>query len=115
MVVLASLYMLFWPDPAGGGARLPGADKVVHVVLFALLAATARWRFGAGRWLLGVVVGYAVASEVVQANLLPGRSGDVYDVLADVAGAVVGWHLAGRGAAEQRSGRLPGRAGFSRR
>ncbi|MDP3714488.1 MAG: VanZ family protein [Mycobacteriales bacterium] len=88
--VLLSLYVLFAPDP-GGAPRFTGADKVVHVVLFALLAATARWRCG-GRlpvWL--AVAAYAVVSELVQGLLLVGRSGDPLDVVADLLGAGLGW------------------------
>ena len=95
-MLLASLYVLFWPDPAGGGSRLPGADKVVHALLFGLLAATARWRFGDRRGLLAAVLAYAAVSELVQALLLTERSGDLWDLLADAVGAVVGWLLARR-------------------
>jgi len=35
-------------------------------------------------------------SELVQALLLPDRSGDPYDVLADLAGAFAGWLLTAR-------------------
>ena len=96
VVLLVSLYVLFWPDPAGGDGVFPGADKVVHVLLFATLAAAARARFGAGRAVLGTVLAYAVVSELVQALLLSRRSGDLWDVVADVTGAVVGWLLARR-------------------
>jgi VanZ family protein len=82
--------VLFWPT-GGGDPPFPGADKVVHLLLFALLAATARWRFGSASWLLAAVAGYAVVSEVVQGAALADRSGDAYDVLADLLGAVLGW------------------------
>ena len=95
-VVLVSIYVLFWPDPAGGGSGVPGADKVVHLALFAALAASARARFGAVPALLGAVAGYAVASELAQALLLSTRSGDGLDVVADLVGAGLGWWVAGR-------------------
>ena len=94
MVVL-SLYVLFTPR-AGGEGLFPGADKVVHAVLFGLLAATTRWRFGPALVALAAVAVYAVASEVVQGALLSTRSGDAYDVLADLLGAALGWLLAAR-------------------
>lgn len=94
LVVLLSLYVLFSPDP-GGPTGPPGSDKLVHLVLFALLAGTTQWRFGPlPARLLGVAL-YAGASEVVQALLLPHRSGDLRDVVADLAGACLGWLLAG--------------------
>jgi hypothetical protein len=40
--LLLSVWVLFGPTNPGDGP-FPGADKVVHVVLFALLAGTARW------------------------------------------------------------------------
>ena len=63
----------------------------MHLLLFALLAATTRWRFGRAWWLLAVVAVYAVVSEVVQAVALDGRSGDAVDVVADLVGAGLGW------------------------
>ena len=88
--------MLFWPSPAGGGVTLPGADKLVHAGLFLLLAGTAALRFGARPVVLALVLGYAAASEVVQASLLAERSGDGWDVLADAVGAVAGHQLVRR-------------------
>jgi VanZ family protein len=94
-VVVLSVYVLFTPT-AGGPALFAGSDKLVHLVLFALLAATARGRFGPAAPVLVAVAVYAVASELIQAALLDSRSGDVYDVLADLLGALVGWWIAGR-------------------
>jgi VanZ family protein len=106
VVLLLSLYVLFWPDPAGDSG-LPGADKVVHLVLFGLLAATTRLRFG-GHWrLLALLAGYALVSELVQASLLPERSGDVADLVADMVGVAAGWWLTGRAAQDRPVG--PGR------
>jgi VanZ family protein len=102
--------VLFWPDPVGGGSGLPGGDKVVHAALFALLAATTRLRFG-GRpghpgpgALLVALAGYAAVSELAQAALLPTRSGDVWDLFADLVGVAVGWRLAGRAVPDRPAG-----------
>jgi VanZ family protein len=94
--VLLSAYVLFWPDPAGAGAGPPGADKLVHAALFALLVTTARLRFGDRRRVLAAVLVYAAVSEVVQAALLARRSGDLLDLAADVTGALLAWWLLGR-------------------
>ena len=94
--MVLSVCVLFWPDPGGSGVRVLGADKLVHAGLFALLAGTARWRFGPLREVLPAVLVYAAASEVVQTVVLSRRSGDLLDLLADVAGAVAGWALVGR-------------------
>jgi hypothetical protein len=87
--------VLFGPVGQGDGP-FPGADKVVHLVLFALLAATARWCLGGTRTVLLLVVAYAAGSEVVQGVLLEARSGDARDVVADLVGVALGWPLARR-------------------
>ena len=87
--------MLFTPS-TGGPSPFDGSDKVVHALLFGALAATTRWRFGPGLLGLGLVTAYAVVSEVVQGVLLSTRSGDPYDVVADLLGAAAGWLLARR-------------------
>ena len=96
LAVLLSFYVLFAPDPGGPETDPPGADKAVHLALFALLAGTARWWAGAGTAALVAVLLYAPLSEAVQGLLLAGRSGDPLDVVADLAGVVLGWLLAGR-------------------
>ena len=89
-MLLVSVYVLFWPRQ-GGATLFEHSDKVVHAVLFGLLAVTTRWRFGGRPALLAAVAAYAVLSEVVQGVLLPERSGDALDVVADLVGAAVGW------------------------
>lgn len=91
--VLLSLYVLFAPDP-GGAPRFEGADKLVHLVLFALLALTARLRLGAGTAVWATVAAYAVVSELVQGLALERRSGDPIDVVADLVGVGLGWFAA---------------------
>jgi VanZ family protein len=99
-VVLLSLVVLFAPRAPGEHA-IPNLDKVVHAGLFLLLAVTTWWRFGA-RWagLVAVMV-YGAVSEVIQSLALPHRDGDVRDVAADAAGALLGWILARRWAARR--------------
>ncbi|WP_231974138.1 VanZ family protein [Pseudonocardia sp. HH130630-07] len=92
LAVLLSLVVLFAPA-SGGPTAPPGTDKVVHLLVFALLAWTGRTA-GLRPWpLLAGLVGYAAASEVLQALLPIGRSGDVLDGLTDVAGALLGLGL----------------------
>ena len=96
--VLASLVVIF--APAGDvPSAAPGVDKVVHLLLFAVLAVTGRW---AGVRLGPLAVGlasYAAVSEVVQAVTPLARSGSPADLLADLAGIAVGgagWELRAR-------------------
>jgi hypothetical protein len=71
----------------------PGTDKVVHTLLFALLAYTGLYA-NISRVLLWLVV-YAGISEVLQHLITPlHRSGDVLDALVDVAGIGLGWAIA---------------------
>ena len=94
-MVLLSLYVLFTPR-TGGDGLFYGSDKVVHLVLFGLLAGTTRWRFGPVTAGLVAVAAYAPVSELVQGLLLTTRSGDPYDVVADLLGVAAGWLLARR-------------------
>jgi hypothetical protein len=87
--------VLFWPIGVGE-QPFPAADKLVHLLLFALLAATTRWRFGRVPPALLLVAAYAVVSEVVQGVALAERSGDPVDVVADLVGTGAGWLAAGR-------------------
>lgn len=88
VVFVISLVMLFSPastvptDP-------PVSDKVVHGLLFAALAAASL--LARIPWWTTILwlAGYAVISEVLQAALPIGRSGDLADVLADLIGAAV--------------------------
>ena len=96
LTVVLSLYVLFWPSPAASDVSVPGADKLVHAGLFLLLAVTSRLRFGDLPQVLAAVLGYAALSELVQALLLPTRTGDLLDLVADAAGALGGWLLVAR-------------------
>lgn len=90
LAVLAQLWALYLYQPGPPGPEiLPHADKLVHATIFALPvvlagAAGLRWRL-----LLLVLVVHAPVSEVVQLTWLTGRSGDPWDVLADLAGLAV--------------------------
>ncbi len=89
VLVAVHLAVLYAPD-TGGAPTFPAADKVVHVATFASVA-LAGLRAGLGaRWWPALVAGHAVVSELVQHWLLPGRSGDPADVVADLLGAALG-------------------------
>jgi VanZ family protein len=89
IAVLVSLAVLFTPA-SGVPSAPPGVDKVVHVVLFAVLATSGRWA-GVARGVLAVLlVVYASVSELLQSLSALNRSSSVADLLADVAGVLVG-------------------------
>jgi VanZ family protein len=101
IVVLLSLVVLFWPRTPSE-QTVPNLDKLVHAGLFALLAAATWWRFAAHRAGLVAVLAYGVASEIIQSVFLPNRDGDVRDVAADAAGALLGWLVVSRWARRGR-------------
>ncbi len=92
-LALAVQLVVLYAPRAPGTPLFPGSDKVVHVLVFAvpvLLLLLA----GAPARLVVVVLGlHAVVSEVVQGAVLPDRSADALDVVADLVGVAVGWLL----------------------
>jgi len=91
--VVANLVLLYlpWPD---GGSGLPHVDKVVHLLAFAAVAWSGLRARVPASWLLPVLALHAGVSELVQDLLIPGRSGDVADVAADLVGILAGSALA---------------------
>ena len=82
--------------PEAPGAGIPGADKVVHVAVFALtvwaagrvLAPHARFPMG---WVVIAAFVHAVLIEVVQGLFLgPGRGAEAGDVFAGAIGIALG-------------------------
>ena len=95
VAVVVQLVVLYDPtQPSVGGlASVPGLDKLVHATVFALVMAAGRRARLPRLPLLVLTVIQAPVSEVVQAVLLPQRSGDPFDVLADLTGCLLGWWL----------------------
>ncbi len=85
-LMLVALYLPSVP----GTSTVPRVDLVVHVGLFALVMWAARLAGAAPRLALAVLAANAVASELVQALLLTGRTGSVSDLVADVVGMGLG-------------------------
>jgi len=103
---LAIAILLLAPSPVGGPEtwwfltleRLQ-ADKLVHLVLFAVQAVLGRrWARAAGLrapdlWALAATVAYGALTELLQLYV-PGRDGDLFDLAADGTGAVLAVVLA---------------------
>lgn len=98
-LLVVQALVLYTPQSGSSPMPIPHADKAVHALVFAapvLLAGLAKgdaWRLVA---LLCAV--HAPVSEVIQHVALPTRSGDVWDVVADLVGvgmacAGVGWGI----------------------
>ncbi|MDO5034345.1 MAG: VanZ family protein [Actinomycetaceae bacterium] len=68
-----------------------GVDKIVHLTGFALVAASGLLAGWKARWVIGLSVLHAGLSEVLQKFVIPGRTGDVFDALADIVGILIAW------------------------
>jgi VanZ family protein len=88
LVLAVSLVVLFAP-PADVPSGPEGADKIVHIVLFAALALSGRYAGIRGRLLVPALIVYGGSSEPLQA--LVGRSTSLADWGADVLGVLVGY------------------------
>ena len=68
-----------------------GMDKCIHVLLFAVLALCYLLSFMKSRFLvfLGIIGGYALATEVLQEVMGLGRSMEMLDWLADMLGILL--------------------------
>lgn len=73
----------------GGGIEIPGLDKAGHFAIFAV-ATWALLRVLPVGWVLAVMAAQMVASELVQGYLLPHRSAEWGDLLADALGVLLG-------------------------
>lgn len=93
LACLLQLYGLYAPRQAGPDTGLPYADKVGHFLIFAAVAYLGLRVGVPARWLLAALVLNAIGSEFIQHYLLPQRSGDPFDALADLLGVAAGTWL----------------------
>ena len=106
VVTAGVLYLTLAPRPFGS-VRFPlfeGADKVVHFMMFLAMAFAYHFDFRRGKkpvdearlmgWIFVSLSAFGGLIELAQWKMRMGRSGDWYDLLADIAGAVYGIILA---------------------
>ncbi len=84
------LVVLYAPRAPSVSTGLP-LDKVVHVAVFAAVAGTGLRAGLPARVLVTALLAHAVVSELIQAQWLAHRSGDVWDAVADAVGVGLGW------------------------
>jgi len=86
--------LCYLPAPSLPDTGLPHQDKAIHLVAF--LAVGLAWRLGgrSSRRILALGLVFAAGIELGQALLPTGRTGDVVDALADLAGLGLGLALA---------------------
>ena len=89
---------LYWPRIDVQGP-VTWSDKVVHALLFLLPVAVGLLAGLRPLYVVGAMALHAPVSELVQHFLLPNRSGDVWDTVADLCGVVLGvtFVVVGRG------------------
>ena len=106
VVTAGVLYLTLAPRPFGS-VRIPlfeGADKAVHFMMFFAMAFAYHFDFRRGKkpvdearlmgWIFVSLSAFGGLIELAQWKMRMGRSGDWYDLLADIAGAVYGIILA---------------------
>lgn len=100
LVVIVSVTLMPMPEVAQDAGRIPHFDKVVHFVMFGVLATLWWWEYAVSRglpkmpwralvWICCSVSAIGALVEVCQHLLGMGRSGDLYDWIADTAGAII--------------------------
>jgi VanZ family protein len=89
-VALALQLIVVYAPSGPGGPEITGLDKVVHVFIFFAPALAALMMGIRARWALGILALHAPVSELIQHFALPQRDGDVFDVMADLMGVVLG-------------------------
>lgn len=78
--------------------HIGGYDKFVHMLMFATWAVAVRFDFNHTPFRFGLFfllgIAFSAMSEVLQI-LVEGRSVDIYDLLADAVGLLVGLSISG--------------------
>lgn len=88
-VHLIALYLPGTPDGAIELPWLPGSDKIVHALLFAIPVYLVGWLFDRIWAVAAMFAAHAVISELIQARFVAYRDGDPWDAVADVAGIAI--------------------------
>jgi VanZ family protein len=89
VALVLQLIAVYSPNvPAG--PQINGLDKVIHVSIFAAPVLAGLMAGISAPWVLGILAVHAPVSELIQHFVLPHRSGEVFDVLADLAGVALG-------------------------
>ncbi|CCH71203.1 MAG: VanZ family protein [Dermatophilaceae bacterium] len=89
MTVAAQFFVLYDPAPSGGPS-FPFSDKVIHALIFLAPVAIALLLGFSQRVVPLLFALHAPVSELVQHWFLPHRTGDPWDVVADLVGVALG-------------------------
>lgn len=100
-LVVVQLLAVYWPRVDVQGP-VTWTDKVVHVLLFLLPTVAGLVAGLRPSWVVGLLALHAPVSELVQHFVLPNRSGDVWDAVADLSGVVLAVTIVVVGRARRR-------------
>lgn len=89
-VALALQLIVVYAPQGPGGPQIPGLDKLVHLLIFAVPVLAALMAGLRGPWVLGILAVHAPVSELIQHFALPHRTGDLWDMVADLVGVGLG-------------------------
>jgi len=87
---LAFQLIVVYAPQGVGGPQITGLDKVVHALIFAAPVLAALLAGLSAPWVIGILAVHAPVSELIQHFALPHRTGDVWDMTADLAGVALG-------------------------
>lgn len=91
--VTVQVCAVYWPSVDVQGP-VTWTDKAVHVLLFLVPTVTGLLAGLRPAYVVALLALHAPVSEALQHFVLPDRSGDVWDAVADLAGVVLGVTLA---------------------
>ncbi len=89
IAVVAQCWVLYVPHPPAA-PPFPYSDKVIHAIVFAAPVFLALLAGLPSRLSVLLLAAHAPVSELIQHFFLVDRSGDVWDVAADLTGVVLG-------------------------
>jgi len=89
LIFIVSLFILFYPIQNSLFDGIGWGDKIIHFILFFFLSffALAGWPLSIKKVIVFILV-YALLSEVLQEFYVPGRSFQLYDLVADTVGLI---------------------------
>ncbi len=98
--ILILILSIIPPDIKGDTPSFyfPGMDKIIHALMYGSFTIVVLHEFLKNRyfnfikvaWILSGIFTYSILMEIVQLTLIAYRSGDVWDILANLAGILSG-------------------------
>ena len=95
------IYLLFTPAsglPKTGLQNIPHSDKIIHAGMFCILSFVFLFdsdKTGANLFkrtvlFLILCIAFGIFTEYIQHAYIPGRHGNVFDIVADATGSIIG-------------------------